>query len=678
MAERGEKVPQFKLTFVQYAILVIFVILTMRLAKLQMASKEEYEALAEQNRVRRMPILAPRGKILDREGRIIVDNYPSFSVLLLREQLKTVPPDIQKIADGLHLSPEEIRSRIRRFASEPPTQPLVLKDDVTPDELAFIEAHRNELPYLDTIMVHRRLYPRDGFMAHVIGYVGEVSEQMLNDPRYELYEPGDVVGKSGVEAEYNDWLIGEDGYRNVIVNSHGKEVGKKDETPATPGKPLKLTIDLDVQIAAEEALNASGKNGGIIAMDPRTGEILAMVSRPVFDPNHFAVRIPRDEWNALLADPGKPLMNKVTQAQLPPGSVFKIIMSVAGLQEGVAQTLHVYCPGGATFYGRFFKCWIGAKGGGHGAVDINKAIPQSCDVFFYTLAERLGIGKIAQWATALGLGQRTGVDLPQEVTGVMPSEEWKIKNFKQKWYAGETISVGIGQGAVATTPIQLARAIGAITSGGKLRRPHVVDPGSEIEDFQAKYQRAMLASREETDIHLDPENWNTITDAMAAVTQPGGTAAASHLEGIDFAGKTGSAQVVSNDARKLLKGSQFKDNGWFAGVEPRRNPEIVVIVLIEEGEHGAAAAHLAADVIKAYVNKQRTRATKVAQAPAKPVEVGAVWSAPGEDGAPGDMHAGHFQIAPSGRVSPVKSAPGVLDALKPRAAAAALATGGGR
>src|SRR5512140_1274295 len=270
MAGRGEKVPQFKLTFVQYAILVIFVILTMRLAKLQMASKEEYEALAEQNRVRRLPILAPRGKILDREGRIIVDNYPSFSVLLLREQLKTVPPDIQKIADGLHLSPEEIRSRIRRFASEPPTQPLVLKDDVTPDELAFIEAHRNELPYLDTIMVHRRLYPRDGFMAHVIGYVGEVSEQMLNDPRYELYEPGDVVGKSGVEAEYNDWLIGEDGYRNVIVNSHGKEVGKKDETPATPGKPLKLTIDLDVQIAAEEALNASGKNGGIIAMDPRT------------------------------------------------------------------------------------------------------------------------------------------------------------------------------------------------------------------------------------------------------------------------------------------------------------------------------------------------------------------------------------------------------------------------
>jgi penicillin-binding protein 2 len=682
VAERGEKVPQFKLSFVQYAILVIFVILAVRLANLQVVKSEEYLEQAEQNRVRKMAILAPRGKILDREGRIIVDNYPSFSVLLLREQLKTNPPDIQKIADGLQMDPEEIRSRIRRFETQPPSQPMVLKDDVTPDELAFIEAHRNELPYLDTIMVHRRLYPKDGFMAHVIGYVGEVSEQMLNDPRYELYAPGDVVGKSGVEAEYNDWLMGEDGYRNVIVNSHGKEVGKKDETPATPGKPLKLTIDLDLQIAAEEALNSSGKNGGIIALDPRSGEVLAMVSRPVFDPNDFAVRIKRDEWNQLLTDPGKPLLNKTIQAQLPPGSVFKVIMSVAGLQEGIAQNLHVYCPGGATFYGRFFKCWIAARGGGHGAVDINKAIPQSCDVFFYTLAERLGISKIAKWATMLGLGQRTGVDLPQEVSGVMPSEEWKIRNFKQKWYAGETISVGIGQGAVATTPIQLARAVGAITSDGKMRVPHVVDPVMQSEhvpgEFTGKYTQQVQLSKSETDVPIDPENWNIITDAMAAVTQPGGTAAASHLEGIDFAGKTGSAQVVSNDARKLLKGSQFKDNGWFAGVEPRRNPEIVVIVLLEEGEHGAIAAHLAANVIKSYVTKQRQRATKVAQDPKQPIEVGAVWSAPDPDGEPGDMHAGHFEISPGGKVRPVEAAPGVLDALKPRVAAAALAVGGGR
>ncbi|MDP9268876.1 MAG: penicillin-binding protein 2 [Acidobacteriota bacterium] len=668
MAERGEKVPQIKLTFVQYAILVIFVVLTMRLARLQVASRDEYLALAEQNRVRKMPILAPRGKILDREGRIIVDNYPSFSVLLLRESLKTNPPDIEKIADGLHMPAEEIRSRIRRFASQPPTQPMVLKDDVTPDELAFIEAHRNELSYLDTIMVHRRLYPKDGFMAHVIGYVGEVSEQMLNDPRYELYEPGDVVGRSGVEAQYNDWLMGQDGFRNVIVNSHGKEVGRKDETPATPGKQIKLTIDLDLQIAAEEALNATGKNGAVIAMDPRSGEILALVSRPVFDPNHFAVRIPRAEWNALLADPGKPLMNKATQAQLAPGSVFKIIMSVAGLQEGVAQKLRVNCPGGANFYGRYFKCWISAQHRGHGAINIHSAIPQSCDVFFYTLAERLGIGKIAKWATALGLGQRTGVDLPQEVAGVMPSEEWKAKYYKQKWYAGETISVGIGQGAVATTPIQLARAIGAINSGGMLRRPHVVDPGTQPEDFQGKYQQAMVTSRSEARVEIDPENWNTITDAMAAVVNPGGTAAASHLEGIDFAGKTGSAQVVSNDARKVLKGSQFKDNGWFAGVEPRRNPEIVVVVLMEEGEHGSAAAHLAAEVVKAYVDKRRKRATKVAQGASRPIEMAAVWSesSSGDESEAGEggehLHGGRFVIASGGEPKkPVRAAPGLAD-----------------
>jgi penicillin-binding protein 2 len=675
VAERGEKVPAFKLSFVQYAILVVFVILTMRLARLQVASRDEYMALAEQNRVRKMPILAPRGKILDREGRIIVDNYPSFSVLLLREQLKTNPPDIEKIAQGLHIAPAEIRSRIKRFASQPPTQPLVLKDDITPDELAYLEAHRNELPYLDTIMVHRRLYPKDGFMAHVIGYVGEVSEAMLNDPRYELYEPGDVVGKSGVEAQYNDWLMGKDGYRNVIVNSHGKEVGRKDETPATPGHPLTLTVDLDLQIAAEEALNASGKNGAVVALDPRTGEVLAMASRPVFDPNHFAVRIQRAEWNALLTDPGKPLLNKATQAQLAPGSVFKIVMSVAGLEEGIAQNLHTYCGGGANFYGRFFKCWISAQGRGHGSIDIHSAVPQSCDVFFYTLAERLGIGRISKYAAEFGLGQKTGVDLPQEVAGVMPSEEWKIRNFKQKWYAGETISVGIGQGAVVTTPIQLARAIGAIASGGRMRRPHLVVPGVQPKDFRYVSHTSVP---DEVRVSINPDNWTTVTDAMAAVVQPGGTAAASRIEGVDFAGKTGSAQVVSNDARKVLKGAQFRDNGWFVGVAPRRNPEIVVSVLLEEGEHGSTAAHLASDVVKAYYAKQAKRATRVARLGGKPVEIGAVWTAVGEHGE--TMQAGRFSVTPARPGRFAKAAPGLEAEVvrkPPRVLAAGVATAGG-
>jgi penicillin-binding protein 2 len=279
-------------------------------------------------------------------------------------------------------------------------------------------------------------------------------------------------------------------------------------------------------------------------------------------------------------------------------------MSVAGLQEGIAQKLRVNCPGGGTFYGRYFKCWISDKHLTHGSVDITKGIYQSCDTFFYTLAERLGIEKIAKWAMMLGLGKKTGIDLPNEVSGVMPSEEWKARNFHQKWYAGEVISVGIGQGAVAVTPIQLAHAIAAITTGGTLVRPHVVAP----EDLPPEYKNVSADNSPlVTHLPIDPQNWITITDAMAGVVSPIGTAGAAHLQGVDFAGKTGSAQVVSNTFRKSKAGASsiFKDNGWFVGVTPRRNPEIVVALLIEQGEHGPIAAQLTSKVIKAFVDKQR-------------------------------------------------------------------------
>ena len=447
------KVSTLRLTAVQYVVLFIFLLLAYRLWLLQVMQSSDYALLAEKNRVRNVPILAPRGRILDREGRTIVDNYPSFSALLLRDSSRDLVADADLIAQGLHLNADEVRLRIKRSAWMPQYQPIFLKEDITPDELAFIEAHKNELPELETIMAHRRLYPRNGFLAHLIGYVGEVTEDMLNQPQFELYNPGDVVGVSGVEKQYNGILMGKNGFRRAIVNSHGREVGRLDETPAEPGKPLKLTVDLDLQIAAEQAIE--GKNGAIVAMDPHTGEILAMVSRPTFDPNDFRMRISREEWNKLIDDPDKPLLNKAIQAQLAPGSTFKVIMATAGWQEGIAQTLHVNCNGGATFYGRRFGCWVKS---GHGGVDLPKAIYQSCDVFFYTLAEKLGIDRIAKYATAFGLGQKTGIDLPNEVSGVMPSEEWKIRNFKQKWFAGETISVGIGQGAVAITPVQLMRA----------------------------------------------------------------------------------------------------------------------------------------------------------------------------------------------------------------------------
>src|SRR5258705_7569713 len=450
MFGREEKVSSVRLTGVQYIILAIFLVLAYGLWRLQVMQSDKYAQLAEMNRIRNVPILAPRGKILDREGRVIVDNYPSFSALLLRDSSTVLDAGADRIAQGLHLTPEEVRLRLKRFASMPRYQPIFLKEDITPDELAFIESHKNELPELDTIMAHRRLYPRSGFMAHMIGYVGEVTEDMLNQPQFELYNPGDVVGVSGVEKQYNNLLMGKNGSRRAVVDSRGREVSRLDETPAEPGKQLKLSVDLDLQIAAEQALE--GKNGAIVAMDPRSGEILAMVSRPTFNPNEFAVKISKDQWNKLITDPDKPLLNKAIQAQLAPGSTYKVIMSMAGWQEGLAQTLKVHCNGGANFYGRRFGCWEKA---GHGPDDLDKAISQSCDVFFYTLAEKLGIDRIAKYATLLGLGQKTGIDLPNEVSGVMPSEEWKIRNFKQKWFAGETISVGIGQGAIAINPVQL-------------------------------------------------------------------------------------------------------------------------------------------------------------------------------------------------------------------------------
>jgi len=350
-------------------------------------------------------------------------------------------------------------------------------------------------------------------------------------------------------------------------------------------------------------------------------------------------------------------MNKAIQAQLAPGSTFKILMSVAGLEEGVAQDMHVFCNGGATFYGQFHAC-----DQHHGNVDIQHAIPWSCDTFYYTLADKLGIDTIARYAKSVGLGQRTGVDLPNEAVGIVPSTEWKLKNYHEKWYVGETVSVGIGQGAVTATPIQLARMISGIASGGHFVRPHVVDTDQFAPDFKQALQDSFPGSGEAS-IPLDPENWMTITEGMAQATTPGpyDTAAASHLEGVDFAGKTGTAQVASHAAIKLMKGVDTRPNGWFVGVIPRRNPEFVVAVLWEHGDWGSNAARLAAQVATVYVNKKRMQehnALAMAE-PAKPIEMGAVWSgtqstrrsAPAQTAR---LHGGHFSITP-GPLLPVSN-----------------------
>jgi penicillin-binding protein 2 len=438
----------------------------------------------------------------------------------------------------------------------------------------------------------------------------------------------------------------------VIVDSHGREVGILGTQHSVPGQDLRLTIDNDLQRAAELALG--DREGAIVAMDPRNGEILAMVSRPSFDPNAFAVKIDRAEWNKLITDPEHPLLNKAIQAQLAPGSTFKILMSVAGLQEGVAQNLKVVCNGGWGPYGFFHHC-----DEHHGPVDIHNAIPYSCDTYYYQLGDKLGIDRIAKYAKEFGYGEKTGIDLPGEQAGLMPSVQWLLKTYHHRWYPDETLDVSIGQGAVEATPVQLARIIGGIASGGHLVRPHSVFPDELQDDFRRALEDSYPGSGK-VDIPIDPANWEIITDGMAAVTQPAlyHTAGSAHLEGIDLAGKTGTAQVMSHQALdKSGKGHATNPNVWFVGVVPRRDPELVVAVLWMHGDKSFYPARLGARVVSAYVEKQRRMAHNLqpqkAAASVKPVEVGAVWTTP-DDAAKNDaagqiarIHTGHFFVGPA-------------------------------
>ncbi len=634
ISSRGEKLSTLKLTVVQYGILFMMLALAGQLWRLQVLGAENFRLLAEQNRIRKVPILAPRGKLFDRENRLLVDNYPSVSCFLVREQNRNVDADLPLIARGLDIDLEQLQATLRHYRAAPGYQPIPIKQDITADEQAFIQSHRNELPELETIDEERRLYPRDGFASHLIGYVGEVSEEDLNNPRFAYYMPGDVVGKGGIEETYDQLLRGQDGSRDVIVDSRGREVGFLRTQHATPGQDLRLTIDEDLQHAAELALG--DRNGAVVAMDPRNGEILALVSRPSFDPNAFAVRINRTDWNKLITDPDHPLMNKAIQAQLAPGSTFKILMSVAGLQEGIAQDMKINCPGGWGPYGYFHHC-----DEHHGAVDIHDAIPYSCDTFFYMLGDRLGIDRISKYATEFGYGQKTGIDLPGEQAGLMPSAQWKLKNYRARWYPDETLDVAIGQGAVAATPLQLARIIGGIASGGHLVRPHVVFPDQLPEEFRKALPETFPGSGN-VDIPIDPDNWTIITDGMYQVTQPAyfHTAGSAHLEGIDFGGKTGTAQTMSHDAlSRLGKSKNNNPNVWFVGVTPRRNPELVVAVLWQNGEFSYYPARIGAKIVSAYVEKQRRLAHNLVPVKtAAPVVMSAVWTGPNSGGGPGKQN----------------------------------------
>ncbi len=571
-----------KMAAFQYFAVGVFIFLIAGFWQLQVQQPEVYSEAAERNRVKQFPIQAPRGKILDRDGRVIVDNHSSWGVMLTRESFKE--EHLPTIAEGLHLDLDELQTKVAKYRRRPTYQPIIIKEELTPADLAFVEAHHDPefFPELELFHAQPRLYPENGMGAHWIGYTGEISEAELDTAEFAKYNPGAVIGKFGIERQYNDTLMGTDGERQVEVDNRGTPRKVLQTTDAIPGKNLQLTIDLDLQVVAD--LVMEGKKGAIVALDPRNGEILAMASRPTFDPNKFTARIKSADLKELTSDPNMPFLNRAIQSQLAPGSTFKPIMALAGLETGIIdRDWTVTCPGGASFYGQYYRCWAPR---GHGRISMLRGIVESCDVYFYNVGDRIGIENIAHYADLVGFGKKTGVDLPGEASGVVPSPARKIRLTREKWYKGETISVSIGQGDLQVSPLQLAYVMGGLASDGVSFTPHLL--------------KSLTPAAKPRVWGIDKEHAEFVKGAMLQVVNIG-TGYAGRLPGIEVCGKTGTAQTASD---AYMKAHHLANNAWFVAYAPKDNPQIVIAALWEGGGHGPEAAELVRDVMKAYFDKQ--------------------------------------------------------------------------
>jgi len=595
-----------------YGVAVILCVLGFGFWQLQVVQSSHYSDLAERNRIKEIRLVAPRGKIYDRNHKILADNRPSYNITYIREHTPhAVEETVAMLSAGIGVSREELLTKINRKRKDPPYQPVTLKEDVGVADLAFVMGHSLELPEVNVEFQPRRLYREGELAAHALGYIGEVTEaQLLESPDLKSR---DQVGKAGLELIYDAMLRGIDGSRHVVVNNSGREIETlPDEVASIPGHDLQTSIDLDLQKAAEDTFG--DRVGAAVAYDPRNGEILALVSRPAFDPNLFATGISSTDYASLKENADSPFTNRAIQSVQPPGSIFKVFEAAAGLEtETITPLDRVFCGGSAIFYGTKLGCWRTA---GHGSIDMHGAIVDSCDVYFYNLGKALGIDKISQYATMMGFGKKTGVDLPKELPGLIPSEAYSRRVRKTSWAAIDTIFVSIGQGQIGVTLIQAARAIGGLATGGRLKQPHLVDPaqlrrlGFEFPDLKVE------------EYTIQEDTVETVTRAMWGVVNEGGTGTSARVEGFDVAGKTGTAQVVNKSIYK--KGGENEDHAWFLGFAPYRNPEIVVAVLVEHGGHGGeAAAPIAHAVLQTYYKKKTghfddTTAGKVASLMTKP------------------------------------------------------------
>jgi penicillin-binding protein 2 len=575
------RVVQSRLAVLQALAVGLVAILVVQFWNLQVIRARHFRDLAENNRSRLVTLAAPRGALLDRSGHVLVGNRPSFNVILTPEHADDLDRVVTRLASTLEVGEAAIRERLAR---RQPYRPVVVKTDAALADVAALEARRRELPEVSVEVVPLRSYPLASAAAHALGRVGEITERQQQLPEYKDLAPGSLVGQAGIESRYNRQLMGRDGFRRVIVNSRGLEVAEAERQTPEDGPSLTLSIDAALQAAMEKAF--AGRAGSAVALDPETGEVLAMTSTPAYDPNQFTTGIDAAVWASLATDPETPLMNRVIQGAYSPGSTFKVIVSMAALEEGViAPTTTFYCPGYLAVYNTVFHCTRG-----HGVMDLRRAIANSCNVYFFQVGIRLEITRLAKWATLLGLGTPTGIDLPYEAGGLMPSPEWKMRVFKTPWYAGETVSVAIGQGQVSATPLQMARVTAAIANGGRLVRPHL-----------AKGAEAPVP------LGIRPQTVAAVKEGMRAVVAEG-TGRRARLSAVEVCGKTGSAQVV---ARSRLERTpnvhELQPHGWFLAFAPADHPRIALAVLVEHGRSGGeSAAPVARQILAQYFGLEQS------------------------------------------------------------------------
>lgn len=600
-----------RLMFVQVAVTVIFAALALAFWYFQVVEHGKFAEMAENNHQRTLSLRAPRGILYDRNNRVLVENRNSYVISLVREHTKSLDSAVALLARVAGMSEESIREIIRRHRGQPSYRPIPIIQDATLAQVAAVSARRLELPEVIFEQVPTRHYPND-MAAHLFGYVGEVTEAQLAGDEYHA---GDIIGQSGFEKIYNRELMGVDGARRVVVNSVGREIRTLEEVPPTAGRRVQLTIDYDVQRATEEAYKILGFNGAAVILDPRTGEVLSYVSLPAYDPNIFAARGPQfgPIWASLATDRLHPLENRALRGRYSPGSTFKMVVAAAALEEGIATPdFRVHCTGHAPFYGRSFQCWAWKKGG-HGTVDMRRAIEQSCNIYFYTLGNMVGIDKIAKWAKLLGLGEKSGIDLPNELQGIVPSPEWKRAVTGEKWYAGETVSVSIGQGQVSVTPVSMAVYMATLANGGTRHVPHLV---RAVDDGQG--WKMVPPPAPKSQVQMKPETLAVLRDGLWMVVNGAGTGGNAKIPGKDVSGKTGTAQVISLKGGKAAQGrteKDLRDNGWFVFFAPRDNPVIAGVVFAEHSEHGSEAARIARHAMETYFAKKEGRELPVFPAP---------------------------------------------------------------